>query len=62
VRAIKSLPEGEWRPYRGGHIAETVHCMNRPKKAFRLIVTRRLYQKRQFGSEFGVIILDTNLY
>jgi hypothetical protein len=43
VRAIKSLPEGEWRPYRGGHIAETVHCMNRTKKAFRLIVVRRPY-------------------
>ena len=51
MRAIKSLPEGEWRPYRGGHIAETVHCMNRSKKAFRLIVVRRPYQQELFGQE-----------
>ena len=51
VRAIESLPEGEWRPYRGGHIAETVHCMNRTKKAFRLIVVRRSYQQGLFGQE-----------
>jgi hypothetical protein len=51
VRAIKSLPEGQWRPYRGGHIAETVHCMNRTKKAFRLIAVRRPYQGRLFGEE-----------
>lgn len=48
VRAIKSLPESEWQSYRGGHIAETVHCMNRTRKAFRLIVVRRPYQKGLF--------------
>ena len=51
VRAIKSLPESEWHPYRGGHIAETVHCMNRSQKAFRLIVVRRPYQQGLFGQE-----------
>jgi len=51
VRAIKSLPEDEWRPYRGGHIAETVHCMNETKSAFRLIVVRRPYQGQLFGQE-----------
>jgi len=51
VRAIKSLPESEWRPYRGSHIAETVHCMNRTKKAFRLIVVRRSCQQGLFGQE-----------
>jgi len=51
MRAIESLPEGEWRPYRGGHIAETVHCMNRTKKAFRLVVVRRSYQQGLFGQE-----------
>ena len=51
VRAINSLPESEWRPYRGGHIAETVHCMNRTKSAFRLIVVRRPYQDKLFGQE-----------
>ena len=34
-----------------GHIAETVHCMNRTKKAFRLIVVRRPYQQGLFGQE-----------
>ena len=51
VRAIKSLPEGQWQPYRGGHIAETVHCMNRTQQAFRLIVVRRSYQDKLFGQE-----------
>lgn len=51
VRAIKSLPEGQWRRYRRGHIAETVHCMNRTKSAFRLIVVRRPYQDKLFGQE-----------
>jgi hypothetical protein len=51
VRAIKSLLESEWRPYRGGHIAETVHCMNRSQKAFRLIVVRQPYQQGLFGQE-----------
>jgi hypothetical protein len=51
VRAIKSLPENQWRPYRGGHIAETVHCMNQTKSAFRLIVVRRPYQDQLFGQE-----------
>jgi len=49
VRAIKSLPEGEWRSYRGRHIAETAHCMNRTKKAFRLVVVRRPYQQGLFS-------------
>jgi len=51
VRAIKSLPETQWRPYRGGHIVETVHCMNETKSAFRLIVVRRPYQGTLFGQE-----------
>jgi Transposase DDE domain group 1 len=51
VRAIKSLSENQWRSYRGGHIAETVHCMNETKSAFRLIVVRRPYQGQLFGQE-----------
>jgi len=51
VRAIQSLPEVQWRPYRGGHIAETVHCMNRTKRAFRLMVVRRPCQGKLFGQE-----------
>ena len=47
--AIRSIPKGAWRPYENGSIAETVHCMNKTKKAFRLIVIRRPYQKELFG-------------
>jgi len=45
--AIKQIPDDQWRKYydKDGmetdrEIAETVHCMNWPKKAFRLIVLR----------------------
>ena len=51
LRAIESIPEPEWESYKTGHIAETVHCMNRTKKAFRLIVYRRPYQSDLFGDE-----------
>jgi len=47
--AIRSIPKGDWRLYENGYIAETVHCMNKTKKAFRLIVIRRPYQKELFG-------------
>ena len=47
--AIRSIPKGDWRLYENGSIAETVHCMNKTKKAFRLIVIRRPYQKELFG-------------
>jgi len=49
LAAIRSIPKGDWRLYENGYIAETVHCMNKTKKAFRLIVIRRLYQKELFG-------------
>lgn len=38
---IAAIPEGEWKTFRDGEIAETVHCMNKTDKAFRLIVLRR---------------------
>ena len=45
VRAeIEQIPDDLWRPYRGGQIAETVHCMNRTNNAFRLIVHRKPLQ------------------
>ena len=49
MAVIRSIPKGDWRSYEGGYIAETVHCMNKTKKAFRLIVIRRPYQKELFG-------------
>lgn len=39
--AIASIPAKDWSIYQDGYIAETVHTMNRTKKAFRLIVIRR---------------------
>ena len=51
VREIKSLSNSAWRPYGDGHIADTVHCMNKSKQAFRLIVVRRPRQKSLFDEE-----------
>ena len=48
IRQIQSLGNKEWRPYGDGHIAETVHCMNRAHEAFRLIVVRRPVQVQLF--------------
>ena len=45
VRQIKSLGESDWRAYQNGFIAETIHCMNKTKQAFRLIVIRRPVQR-----------------
>jgi hypothetical protein len=42
--AIKGIPEEDWRPFEGGHIAETVHSMQATKKSFRLVVVRRPVQ------------------
>jgi hypothetical protein len=38
---IAAIPEGDWKTFRDGEIAETVHCMNKTNRAFRLIVVRR---------------------
>lgn len=38
---ITAIPESDWKPFRDGWIAETVHCMGKTLKAFRLIVMRR---------------------
>jgi len=51
VRQIKSLGSNEWRPYQNGFIAETVHCMNKTDKAFRLVVIRRPVQGRLFDED-----------
>lgn len=48
VSTIKSLGAGDWCAYQNGFIAETVHCMNKTKKAFRLVVIRRPCQGKLF--------------
>lgn len=51
-RLIGSIPESDWRPFRDGHIAETVHSMNKTENSFRLVVIRRPVQQGLFsGSE-----------
>lgn len=39
--AIAAIPPKSWSSYQDGHIAETLHSMQKTKKAFRLIVIRR---------------------
>ncbi len=39
--AIAGIPESDWKTFRDGEIAETIHCMNKTDKAVRLIVLRR---------------------
>jgi len=51
LRAIHSLPEHSWTPYGNGHIAEAIHCMNRTKESFRIIIVRRPYQGRLFDED-----------
>jgi hypothetical protein len=51
VGAIRAIPEKEWKPYKNGSIAETVHCMEKTQEAFRLIVIRRPYQGTLFFEE-----------
>lgn len=51
LETVKTIPKEDWEPYQNGHIAETVHCMNKTEKAFRLIVIRRPSQKEMFAYE-----------
>jgi hypothetical protein len=60
--AIRAIPKEEWKPYKNGYIAETVHSMNKTKKAFRLIVIRRPYQGNMFaeGMDLEYTVIATN--
>jgi hypothetical protein len=49
VREINSISDEQWRPYKNGYIAETVHSMQKTKEAFRLIVYKKRYQAEIFG-------------
>ena len=51
VGAIRAIPEKEWKPYKNGYIAETIHSMEKTETAFRLIVIRRPYQGTLFAAE-----------
>lgn len=47
VRQIQSIGS-DWKVYQNGFIAETVHCMNKTRQAFRLVVIRRPIQGKLF--------------
>jgi len=51
LTAIEAIPEDDWKPYKNGYIAETIHCMEKTEEAFRLIVIRRPYQGTLFSEE-----------
>jgi hypothetical protein len=51
VREINSISDEQWGPYKNGHIAETVHSMQKTKEAFRLIVYKKPYQADIFGEK-----------
>jgi len=47
--AIAQIPASGWRPIKGGHLAETVHSMNKSRHGFRLLVVKRPAQGHLFG-------------
>jgi len=54
--AIALIPSGDWKePVRGcGYeIAETVHCMNETKKAFRLVIKREVRRQGEIFEKGG---------
>jgi len=51
LNAIKTIPEDDWKPYKNGSIAETIHCMEKTDEAFRLLVIRRPSQSTLFFEE-----------
>jgi hypothetical protein len=54
--AIALIPRGDWKePVKGcGHeLAETVHCMNETKKAFRLVVKREIRRQGELFEKGG---------
>jgi hypothetical protein len=56
--AIALIPRGDWKePVKGcGHeLAETVHCMNETKKAFRLVVKREIWRQGELFEVKGAL-------
>ena len=51
VSAIMAIPEKDWKPYKSGYIAETIHSMEKTEKAFHLIVIKRPYQGTLFSEQ-----------
>ena len=51
LNAIRAILDKDWKTYKNGYIADTVHSMNKTKEAFRLIVIRRPYQSTIFSEQ-----------
>jgi hypothetical protein len=51
ITTIKTIPEHDWKPYKNGSIAETIHAMEKTEGAFQLIVISRPYQSTLFSGE-----------
>lgn len=63
LAAIEKIPKKDWKKYKSGYIAETVHSMNKTENAFRLIVIRRPYQRNLFTKEeprIKYVVISTN--
>jgi len=63
LKAIGAIPNEDWAPYKNGSITETIHPMNKTKKAFRLIVIRRPFQGNLFAEEEMSVrytVIETN--
>jgi len=43
LEAIRAIPDTDWKPYKNGYIAETIHSMNKIREAFRLIYKPQAY-------------------
>lgn len=60
--AIRGIGEEQWQEYQDGHVAETVHTMNRTEQAFRLVVVRRPAQMDllEGGSGWRYAVIASN--
>jgi hypothetical protein len=60
MNQINSIPESEWRVYQNGFLSEFVHCMNKTRHSFRMIVIRRpeqglLFEEEEQGQRYTLI-------
>ena len=51
LKTLKVIPGKDWRFYKSGYSADTVHSMKKTKEAFRIIVIRRPYQRSIFSEK-----------
>ena len=59
-KAIAEIPESAWKHYADCAVAETLHCMNETKKAFRLIVVKHKRQSELFDDKPSYHVIASN--